>query len=209
MDRSPRQVAPSESVAPESVAPDGGLLAEPGPRLGAATEVASGSAAPVSAAPVSAAPVSAAPVSAAPVSAAPVGSRSLEAVSAAWSRLAAVPSGGLEGQRERIEAIRALEDLKDAASAAQAELAVALVAAEVDAAGSACDAAARDDDGRAEVDRDDSQDGEPTRQLEASSRLRERKVAQARRSAIGQIALARRESPHRARTLVGVAEALV
>jgi len=148
-------------------------------------------------------------VSAAPVSAAPVGSRSLEAVSAAWSRLAAVPSGGLEGQRERIEAIRALEDLKDAASAAQAELAVALVAAEVDAAGSACDAAARDDDGRAEVDRDDSQDGEPTRQLEASSRLRERKVAQARRSAIGQIALARRESPHRARTLVGVAEALV
>lgn len=92
-------------------------------------------------------------------------------------------------QRARIDAIRALEDLKDAACAAQAELAVAVVAAEVATAESVSAAA--------DVDSADP------------SRARARRVSRARRSAIGQVALARRESPHRGQVLVGMAEALV
>ena len=111
----------------------------------------------------------------------------LGALTDAWQRLAAAATGPV-GQVERVSAIRALEDVKDAVCAAQAELAVAVVANEVGAAEAACDAAGRE---------------------ECGPRVRARKVAQARRSAIGQVALARRESPSQGQVLVGVAEALV
>ncbi|NLF04630.1 MAG: HNH endonuclease, partial [Actinomycetales bacterium] len=88
-----------------------------------------------------------------------------------------------------IEAIRLLEDLKDAACAAQAELAVGVVAAEVAAAEAVAD----------DVDVD----------AECASRAKARRVARARRSAIGQVALARRESAHMGGVFVGIAEALV
>ena len=112
----------------------------------------------------------------------------LGALTEAWQRLAAAPAAGSVGQAERVSAIRALEDVKDAASAAQGELAVAVVTSEVAAARAACDAAG----------------GEA-----CGPRVRERKVAQARRSAIGQVALARRESPRRAQVLHGVGHVLV
>src|SRR5690606_27888922 len=110
------------------------------------------------------------------------------ALTLAWQRLTSVARAA-GGQGERISAIRALEDLKDAACAAQAELGVAVVAAELAAADAVSD--------------EDSQGSEPR------SRARERRRAMARRSAVAQIALARRESPHRAGVLVGAAEALV
>ncbi|NLF06104.1 MAG: hypothetical protein GX593_14050, partial [Actinomycetales bacterium] len=92
-------------------------------------------------------------------------------------------------QRDRVEAIRLLEDLKDAACAAQAELAVAVVAHEVAVAEAVAD----------DVDVD----------AECASRAKARRVARARRSAIGQVALARRESPHMGGVFVGMGEALV
>ncbi len=109
---------------------------------------------------------------------------------AAFDRLTVA---GAAGQRARVDAIRALEDVKCAAAAAQAELAVAIVSSEVAAAEAVCDSVGADD--------------EPV--AACGSPLRGRKVSQARRSAIGQVALARRESPARAQVLVGVAEALV
>ena len=114
----------------------------------------------------------------------------LSALRAALDRLTS--AGDVEGkisQSARIEAIRALEDVKDAACAAQAELAVAVVTAEVAVAEAVSDDADRD--------------------AASPSRAQDRRTARARRSAIAQVALARRESPHRGRVLVGMAEALV
>ncbi len=124
----------------------------------------------------------------------------LAVLAGAWQRLAVVSAGPV-AQPERIEAIRVLEDLKDAACAAQAELAVAVVATEVAAAEETCDTAEPDRAGR------DGADGAIVRGSQA--RLRERRVARARRSAIGQVALARRESPHCGQVFVGAAEVLV
>ena len=91
-----------------------------------------------------------------------------------------------------VAAIRALEDLKDAACALQAELAVAFL----DAEGASAERAAA-----GAVD--------PGASASVRAQLRERHVARARRSAAGEVALARRESPHRGGVLLGAAEALV
>lgn len=140
------------------------------------------------------------------------GAASREALTAAWARLISTAGGRPDllgaGPREhvgpsvavlpgdaavdRIEVISALEDLKDAACALQAELAVDVVRHEVTRAERAA-AAAVDPDAPAAV----------------RARARERTVRRARRSAVGQIALARRDSPHRGGVLVGAAEALV
>ncbi len=132
----------------------------------------------------------------------------------AWDRLAGVvgDSAVADAQRARVDAMRALEDVKCAAAAAQAELAVAIVRAEVAAAEAACDAAERDTAERDAVARDGfggAVESAALSRSRAGSRVRERKVMQARRSGIGQVALARRESPARAQVLVGVGEALV
>ncbi|MDQ2624803.1 MAG: 13E12 repeat family protein, partial [Actinomycetota bacterium] len=125
------------------------------------------------------------------------------ALADAWQQLVEAAAGA-STQRARISVIRALEDLKDAACAAQAELAVTVVAAEVASADAPSDQAER-------AERDGNS-REVTSELGAASpasRARARRRATARRSAIAQIALARRESPHRAGVLVGAAEALV
>lgn len=109
------------------------------------------------------------------------------ALASVWDRVvssrAAWPS-----QSGRVSAIRALEDLKAVACALQASLEVELLRTEVASAASAADE---------EVDDD------------APTAARERRAVRARRSAVGQVALARRESPHRAGILIGAAEALV
>ncbi|NLF04652.1 MAG: DUF222 domain-containing protein [Actinomycetales bacterium] len=83
-------------------------------------------------------------------------------------------------------AIRALEDLKDAACAAQAERAVTVVEHEVEQA-----------------------DAEPVPQDVDRQRVVRRRRSLARRSAIAQVALARRESPHCGQVFVGMADVLV
>src|SRR5690606_38232721 len=93
--------------------------------------------------------------------------------------------GGAPPPGDPIAAIAALEDLKDAACAAQAELAAAVVRAEVRHAAS-----------------------RPVPEDVDEERVVRRRCAAARRSAIAQVALARRESPHRGGVLVGAAEVL-
>ena len=119
------------------------------------------------------------------------GSEATASLNVAWERLqgsGTVPSS----QSQRVSMIRALEDLKDAACALQADLEVELLRTEVAAATAAADEAV---DAHAPPS--------------VRTAVRQRRTARARRSAIGQVALARRESPHRAGILVGAAEALV
>jgi len=119
--------------------------------------------------------------------------RALRAVASATRQLwETVGEAGDNEPASWVEAMRALEDLKDAACAAQAELAVQLVDAEVDLA-------------RARAARSVDPDASASTRRGAI----ERATRRARRSAVGQVALARRESPHRGGILVGMAEALV
>ncbi len=91
------------------------------------------------------------------------------------------------GDGERVEQLRALEDLKAAACAAQARIAVALADSH----------AASQADSRADA------------QADSQTNSRASSGAVSRGGVGAQIALARRESPHRGGRLLGLAQALV